>query len=362
MKVCHVTSVHAVTDVRIFHKECHSLATAGHETFLVALNTPSRLEKGVNIIGVQSDYKNRLERMTKTVDAVLKKAISLDADVYHLHDAELLKTVKTFKKLGKKVIYDAHEDLPRQIIGKHWIPKSLQHILSYTLEKYENSVAKKCDAVICATPFITERFIKINPNTHNINNFPLSSEIEFTEPNFSTNKICYIGGISQIRGIGELITAVALTDSELMLAGSFSPKSFRDKVSTLSGWKKTKELGFINRSESLKLKQNSFAGLVTFLPELNHINAQPNKMFEYMASGLPIITSNFPLWKDIVENNNCGICVNPQDSSEIAAAITKLDQNRKLAFEMGENGKKAVLEKYNWKNEEKKLLELYANL
>jgi glycosyltransferase involved in cell wall biosynthesis len=106
----------------------------------------------------------------------------------------------------------------------------------------------------------------------------------------------------------------------------------------------------------------SKAGVVTFLPAPNHIDSQPNKMFEYMSAGLPIITSNFPLWKEIVEGNSCGICVNPLESKEIAEAIEYIVSHPKGAEQMGQNGKRAVLEKYNWQVEEKKLFEVYEEL
>ena len=106
----------------------------------------------------------------------------------------------------------------------------------------------------------------------------------------------------------------------------------------------------------------SKAGLVTFLPSPNHLDAQPNKMFEYMSAGMPIITSNFPLWAEIVKENGCGLCVDPLKPEQIAIAIEYINSNPKEADNMGKNGKKAVLEKYNWGVEEVKLVNLYSRL
>ena len=91
----------------------------------------------------------------------------------------------------------------------------------------------------------------------------------------------------------------------------------------------------------------------------NHVNALPNKMFEYMSAGLPVIASNFPLWKEIVEGNKCGLTVNPLSPKEIAEAIRYLLAHPEEARKMGENGRKAVLEKYNWDNESRKLMVFY---
>ena len=118
----------------------------------------------------------------------------------------------------------------------------------------------------------------------------------------------------------------------------------------------------MGRNEVANVMSCSKAGIVIFHPLPNHIDAQPNKMFEYMSAGLPIISSNFVLWKEIVERNNCGICVNPLEPKEIAQSIEYIITHSNEAKEMGQNGKKAVLEKYNWGVEEKKLFEVYKGL
>lgn len=361
MKICHLTSAHPQHDVRILLKECSSLAKHYHTT-LIVVNGKNEVFNNVNIESVSCNFNSRLERFTKVVNLVLKKAIEIDADVYHIHDPELLRIVSKLKKLNKKVIYDVHEDLPRQILSKPWINILLRKLVSSLIEKYENWVAKKCDGIITATPFIKERFLKINPNTININNFPTLNEllldIDYTSK--TENNICYIGGISYIRGIEQMIKSLNdIEDVKLFLAGEFSSKELREKVTKIEGWKKVKEFGLVNREESIQIKKKSFIGLVLFLPEPNHINAQPNKMFEYMASGIAVIASNFPLWKNIIEKNNCGLCVNPLNPAEITNAIKHLLNNPEEAKIMGENGKRLVQEKYNWGNEEVKLLNLY---
>ncbi len=363
MKICHLTSAHPDGDVRIFHKECVSLAKAGFDVSLIIPNTKSRIEKGVNIISFESNYTSRKERMTKTVKEVLTHALQVNADIYHIHDPELLKIVKNLKRKGKKVVYDVHEDLPRQILSKHWIPKPIRKTISVFTEVYENKIAKKCNGIVTATPFIKDRFIRINANTIDINNYPLASELQIIQPiDTEKNNICYIGGISLIRGVKQMIESVNNLHLNLLLAGEFESETVHSEVSKLEGWKNVKELGFISREEAIEIKKKSLAGLVVFLPEPNHINAQPNKMFEYMAAGIPVIASNFPLWKSIIETNNCGICVNPLNPTQIRDAINYLLNHPKEAKEMGLNGQKLVKKKYNWEVEEDKLLSFYNQL
>lgn len=363
MKIAHLTSAHQDGDVRIFHKECVSLAEAGHEVILIIPNTTSRVEKGVRVISFELPFKKRVKRMWTTVNRVYLEAIKVDADVYHFHDPELLRIAKKLKKRGKKVIYDVHEDLPRTILHKTYINKVARKLISKRVEKYENKIAGLIDAVVTATPQINSRFLFVNPNSHNVNNFPLLSEFDPSGEVTSTreNAVCYIGGIGIIRGIREMIEAAGLSDVELRVAGSWS-EGLKQQMSSVKGWEKVKELGYISREQGLELKKHCVAGLLIFHPLPNHVNAQPNKMFEYMSSGLPVIASDFPLWKEIIEDNECGICVDGSSPESIAKAITYLKQNPAEIKRMGENGKRMVETKYNWDIEKKKLLELYDNL
>jgi glycosyltransferase involved in cell wall biosynthesis len=361
IKVVHLSSAHPDLDVRIFHKECCSLAANNvFDVHLVLAGVEERVDQNVTIHSVPKIQDSRLKRMWSTVNDVYKKAVELDADVYHLHDPELLRIAGKLKRRGKKVIYDAHEDLPRQLLGKSYL--KFKGLISAGFERYENGVVKKLDGVITATPFIRDRFLKINPNTLDVNNYPLLREIDMIEDgDLKQNKVCFIGGISKIRGITEVVKAMSLCDVELDLAGAISA-DFKRELEQLEGWEKVNELGYIDRKTALQVKKECFAGLVTFLPLPNHINAQPNKIFEYMASGIPVIGSDFPLWRQIIRDNKCGICVDPNKPEEIAKAIMYLKDHPSEAKEMGAKGRKLVSETYNWSAEEKKLVEFYNGL
>tara|TARA_R110001592_G_scaffold163180_1_gene396918 strand:- start:1105 stop:2220 length:1116 start_codon:yes stop_codon:yes gene_type:complete len=362
--ICHLTSAHPDGDVRIFHKQCVSLAKFGYKVSLIIPNTLSRIEKGVNIISFNCDYNTKRERMTIAVNRVFEEAIKLNADIYQLHDPELLKISKKLKKRGKKVIYDVHEDLPRQIMSKHWIPKYLRKIISITAEYYENKIAYQLNGIITATPFIKNRFKKINQNTIDINNFPILNEL-FIEQKYyekEENNICYVGGITKNRGVFELVSSLHNISVKLLLAGSFLENDIRTELVKKSTWKQVVELGFLNREEVKEVYKKSKIGMVTLHPIVNYIDSLPVKMFEYMAAGIPVIASNFTSWKTIIEKHNCGICIDPLNVSEISNALEKLLNNPDLAAEMGKNGQNLVLKNYNWEIEEKKLLAFYKTI
>lgn len=363
--VVHLTSVHPRYDTRIFVKLCSSLIDFNYDvTLVVADGLSDEVKNKIQIIDVGRKASRRLQRMTTTVNRVYEKAIELDADIYHLHDPELIPIGLKLKKQGKKVVFDAHEDLPKQLLSKPYLNIVIKHILSKVLTLYERWACPKFDAIITATPFIRDKFLLINPNTIDINNFPLLDELANTSDwSQKQHEVVYVGGISKIRGIEQVVQAMALTDNvRLNLAGQFSEKSVEGGVKKYKSWSNVNELGFLNRQEVNQVLAQSKVGLVTFLPVPNHINAQPNKMFEYMSAGIPIITSNFPLWREIVEGAECGLCIDPLDPSAIAKAIEYLIDHSDEAEQMGKNGRLAVEEKYNWRIEEQKIFKLYQGL
>ena len=366
INIAHLTSVHTRYDTRIFLKMCSSLARNEmyQVSLIVADGKQDELINNVRIIDAGKDRTGRIARMTKSVSKIFTIAKMLDCDIYHLHDPELIPVGLKLKKSGKNVIFDVHEDLPKQLLGKQYLKKPMMILLSKGFEIYERYACRKFDYIITATPYLKDKFLRINKKTIDINNFPILGELS-NSVNWSEkkNEVCYVGTIGHVRGIIELVKAMEYTNEiKLNLVGTFSDPTLEAEIKKNKGWHKVAQLGFLNRESVRDVFSKSKAGIVTFLPSPNHTDAQPNKMFEYMSAGMPIITSNFPLWKVIVEGNNCGICVNPLDPKEIAGAIDYIVNHPKEAHQMGQNGKKAVLEKYNWGAEEEKLIEVYEKL
>jgi glycosyltransferase involved in cell wall biosynthesis len=363
-RVVHLTSVHPRYDTRIFIKMCKSLALSTYNVSLVVADGKGdEVKDGVSIFDVGATTGGRLSRMTKTTFRVFEKAKELDGDIYHVHDSELIPAGLKLKKLGKKVIFDAHEDLPKQILSKPYLNKISKIILSKIFKWYEYWSLPKFDYLIAATPFIRDKLLKINPNTVNINNFPLLNELKISSWTHKENEVAYIGGISEIRGIKEVILALSFTQNvRLNLAGSFSERIFEEKIKKYENWSKVNRLGFLNRQQVSEVLTKSRVGIVTLHPVTNYITGLPVKMFEYMSAGLPVIASNFSLWREIIERNQCGICVDPLNPNAIGDAIQYLIDNRQKAEQMGKNGRKAVEQKYNWTMEEKKLLKIYKDL
>jgi len=365
VKVCHLTSVHARYDTRIFIKECCGLAKNGFDTYLVVADGKrAEVKNNVQISDVGKE-SNKIARILFTPKKILKKALEIDADIYHFHDPELLLIASRLLKNNKKVIYDAHEDLPRQILDKPYIPLPFRKLASRLLENFENKVVSKISGVVTVTPDIQARFLENNDKVIEVRNFP---KIEEFKPNSSLQKkkdnaVCYVGGISKIRGVLNMVDAMANSyEIKLFLGGKFESNDLREKVIKSDGWTQVDELGFLGRNKVVEILQQSVAGLVVLEPTASYLKSIPVKMFEYMIAGIPVIASDFKYWRELIEDVDCALFVDPLNPQEIGAAIQILVEDKKRAHEMGSRGQRAVLERFNWSVEEKKLIEFYQNI
>lgn len=351
MKICHLTSAHQQEDIRIFHKECVSLADAGYEVYQISRGNTYN-SKGVHLIGIGEQQTGRARRMIKTAKSVYKAAVKLDADIYHFHDPELLPYGLKLKQKGKKVIFDSHEDVPAQIMDKGWIPKPLRKIVSVCYKAYESYAVKQLDAVVAATPHIAEAFRNRCKKVVVINNYPRLDDIEFHETPFADREpiVCYAGGINEIRGEKIMIEAMKDVDGVLILAGDH-------EVMEIGGG--IRYIGQIGRIGVNKLYGSAIAGLCILKPIENYYYSQPIKVYEYMAAGIPYICSDFPGWRKLAEESGAGICVDTENVMEISKTIELLLKDRNFAQQMGRNGREYVMSNCNWTNEEKRLLSLY---
>jgi glycosyltransferase involved in cell wall biosynthesis len=364
MFVAHLTSAHKRDDTRIFLKLCLSLSRYGHQvTQIVADGKGDSICDGVQIFDAGVS-KGRLDRIRNAPKRVFAKAVSLNADLYHLHDPELIPIGLKLKRLGKCVVFDFHEDVPKQLLGKPYLNKAALWCLSKSFALFESYACKQFDGVIAATPFIRDKFLAIHHNTVDINNFPMLGELA-TDVEWGNKQaeVCYVGGIAKIRGIAEVCQAMGMvqTKARLNLCGGFSESGVEQNVKAMLGWQRVNEFGFVDRLGVRDVLSRSVAGLVTLHPVINYIDALPVKMFEYMSAGIPVIASDFPLWREIIQGNDCGLLVDPLDPAAIAKAIDYLVSNPAEAQRMGANGRKAVNERYNWAIEEQKLFAFYEH-
>lgn len=361
-KIVHVSTVHSAFDTRIFHKECVSLKNAGYEVYLVVRHDKDEVKEGVNILSLPTS-RNRLHRILVRPFLALKRALSTQASIFHFHDPELIPIGFILRCLGKKVIYDVHEDFPRDIFDKYWIPQQLKPVVSNIANIFESVSARLLSGIVAATPNIQDRFIKYNKNTICVTNYPILDEAQIGETiQREPYSIAYVGGITKERGILEILDAIEGTNVKLYLAGTFSPSSLESLCRSKAGWNNVEYLGFLNRKGVFSLLQEVRVGLLTLYPTPNYILSYPVKMYEYMLAGLPIVLSNISHWQSLLEGINCTKFVDPLNPQEIREAILDLLNHPEEAEKMGKSGQKAVLERFNWDHEVKKLIDFFKKL
>jgi Glycosyltransferase len=341
---------------------------AGYETVLIVQNHADDNRDGIRIKAL-SMADNRRHRITQLLWQGLKMVIEEKPALCHFHDPELIPAGILIKLMGIKVAYDVHEDYPRSLLSsdRTWLPAWCRSIASKGVSVFEWLGACFFDGIIAATPAIAKRFP--SQKTITLQNYPILDELRSESSLPYRNRLpmlTYTGVISLLRGIRELIKALDFLpgnlESKLLLAGKFDSHEFEKEVKQLPGWKHVDFKGLLSRKEVADLFGQAKVGLVVFHPVPNHVEAQPNKLFEYMSAGIPVVASDFPLWREIIGGADCGLLVDPLDPVKIAEAIKWLLENPDDAEAMGKRGKQAVEEKYNWDIEKKKLLTFYEKV
>ena len=370
MRIVHMTTVHPWNDVRIFYKMCRSLANDGHDVHLIAPRsgqTGRFIHNGVHIHSVPMPG-NRGERIFSSVNAVLKKASSLDADIYHFHDPEFLTRAVSFqKKVARPVVYDVHEDIRLQVFNKKWLPPFSRALISKLAGTIEDRSCGKLAAVVASTPGVAKRF-SAHKRCIVVQNYPRLEEFRLTEnavPEKVPNRFVYVGGISEARGIREMQAAATLCGNRagLVLAGKWASSSLQSSCQSSPAWSHVEDRGFLDRTGICSLLHSARAGLVLIHPRKNYLEAYPIKLFEYMAAGLPVIASDFPLLRRIiVEEARCGLVADPLDPESISRAMNWILDHPHESLEMGLRGKQQVTAVYNWDREFVKLKNLYDQL
>ncbi len=367
--IVHLTSVHYVFDTRIFVKECKSLAEFGFEVHLVAQYEGEKEEDGVVIKGLPKAEK-KIDRLTRVIPALVKRAFTYKkGTIFHFHDPELIPIGLMFKVFGYKVIYDVHEDVPKDLLTKEWIPSPLRGILSKTVYFIEKIASRYFDAIITVVPTITDRFKKYSNNVVEIRNFPILGDANLipgdTDPSQKEKYVVYIGSLTSRRGIPKLVEAIDLVkdeEVELWLGGGFSERGLRELVEKKDGWKRTKYLGWVEHSQIEKIMKNSLCGLLTLEVIPTHNESYNVKLFEYMLAEVPVISTDLLFPRQIINENKAGIILEEHTPKKIAEAINWILENPIESLNMGKQGRKAVLSKYTWATEKTRLLKLYDNL
>jgi len=322
--------------------------------------------------------------------SMILAALKERADVYHCFHFGALPVgavVKVLRGRSVKLFYDGIEDYSYAYAHYYMMTLGLPSLarlvwkIYYKIELF--LVRRFVDFVFTvdsADGIPYKRYKSVSKNVMIIQNVPeiktgdIDEELKekLTIKYKGYKLLVYVGAVHRIRGCLNMIKAMKfvreeIPNAKLLLIGDITDATFMNEALTLienySLENYVEFVGFVPYYELPTYLSICEVGLCLYLPYLQSLRTKgSSKLFLYMQSGLPVIASDFPGIRAIVEESGCGLLVKPTDVKQIANAIIKLLNNPELAHKLGENGRKAVLEKYNWNIEEKKILKVYENL
>ena len=363
--VVHLTTVHDPFDSRVFHRECKTLTAAGYDVALLAPGKDDFIVDGIEVVGLPG-CDNRILRMSLGVGRTLLKALGRRADLYHFHDPELIPAGLLLRLLGKRVIYDIHEDNRTALEEREYLPAPLRELTARLLSWVEEGSSRHFHLVL-AERYYAERF----PRGQAVLNYARFPELDQdrlrARPRAGHPRLIYTGNVKPYRGARrhtELLNH--LPEAELFLVGRCDPQLAAelraDSDPDRLHFEGVGEYVPHQRIVSYYLRESWTAGLALFPPGRHTRRKELTKIFEYMAYGIPVVCADFPNLKEIVEGAECGICVDPENHTAAAGAVRYLWGNPEKARRMGENGREAVQRTYNWDTQAMKLLRLYDTI
>lgn len=368
IKICHLTSVHPRFDVRIFHKECKSLAMAGYDVVLIAPGEIPENIDGVHIVPFPK-IKSRFVRFIFSWMVMYKKALQQKARLYHFHDPELIPCGLMLRLTGKKVVFDIHENIALSFRQKEWLPLFIRLFVSKIYRVFEKMVLPAFHLLVLAE----SSYVSYYPKKSILAlNYPLTDLT--TKPNdkpLLPIRFVYVGVIHETRGLMQMLQIIEKLnirgfDSELHLAGYVRPENILDLALSRFENQRLKSKvhyhGVLSLPQSYQLVSQCHIGFALWDNLPNFYECIPTKIYEYMNAGLPFIVSDYPVFKELTEQDKAGIGVSyskPEDAANKIEELLRLPEKIKY---MGNNGRGAVLQKYNWNKESEKLVLAYKNL
>ncbi len=372
-KVVHISTLHQTFDQRVFHRECISLYKFGFDvSLLVHYDGNEGPHEGVKIISLGASIKNkarlRILSRIRVVFLALIKALRVKADIYHVHDPELLAIVPMLKLLSRaKIIYDCHEDHVGFMLQKPQVPVFLRKGLSKLMELLEYHTARLLDAIITADPGVEKKFMKTGAKTLTLYNFPRLEFFSLPDLAEKEYDLVYHGSIPRYHmevcfAIDEVLSR-RQRELRWLFIGSFGDKTWSEKtIAAISAAHRFTLYDRIAHDKIANEVRKARIGIIP-LPDLPKFQYNiPTKLFEFMALKMPVVMSDLPPSRPFVKDGKCGIMVSPHDYEAYAEAIINLLDDPELCARMGKAGRSRVDAEYNWNREERKLVNLYNSL
>lgn len=362
--VCILTSTHPATDVRVFYREARTLAKRGLRVSVFADWDREEDRDGVRIYPVRKP-KNRFVRIL-LLYRFLINGLSCPADIYHFHELELVPFMIILKILSRKpVIFDIHEDFEVQYRKARWLAGRPLKFVLVSISRLLLFISCIFDGIVLAFDYRRKYLFDKKPLCI-LRNYPIKNMFgRFPYPDDKKgNYVLYTGGISRRRGIEEMIEAVRIAnkkvDVKLLLIGKPIEAGILPLIEANRDIVDYR--GFLDWKEAVEIYRIAKVGLYIVHPTSGLAGNLPNKIFEYMAMGIPIIASGEESWRRYIEETDSGFIIDGFEPTCYAEKIVYLFKNKDEARRLGANGRYAFETHFNWEAESKKLLALYNRI
>lgn len=370
-RVLHVSSAHSLLDNRIVEKECRSLAEAGFQVACVGLprgeGAGSRaLPDGLELVELPRPA-GRLARAFSGGRRCLAIALARQPDIVHFHDPELVPWMLVLAARGRRVVFDVHEDYTTAVDRSGWIPRPLKPAFAAAWRLVE-AVCRRAFTIVIAERYYARRF----PDATPVLNYPRTDQFAALldgarPPPPAHPRLLYTGDVTLARGAGLCAQlAAAMPEAEVRLVGRTDPALAREleRIAGPAGRLTIDGIGaWLPFARIVEAYREPWTAGLAVMPDSPHYrDKELTKFFEYMAAGLPVIASDFPVWRELFASTGAGICVDPADPQAIVEAVRALHADPERARTMGEAGRRAVRERFNWDGEARRLVDLYDRL
>ncbi len=366
MRVCQITSMHSWDDDRIYQRACLGLVNSGYEVHLIAVQPdklPSESKVRLHWLKFRIGWKRRWFSSKEAVD----KAIKINADVYHFHDPDLLPHIRKLKVKcpRSKVFYDIHENYVARF--KMW---GLPSFIGRLFRMFEIFIIRHIDGYTITSHSMKELFTLSNRPScvvYNSINLLRLEKLNINDIQPAYPPVIYTSGThSHSRNCIETIRAMNYMNKEIpfqmMFVGRYVSGIEREMKaqSTADGTIKYLRLEeMLPWEDNFKRTSEAFLGCVFYAENSNNRVTIPNRLFEYMYCGIPVVATDFPELRNIIEKTKCGLLVNSDNPRDIAKIFEFLLKNPQKALEMGRRGRKAIESEYNFNMDLRRLINLY---
>jgi glycosyltransferase involved in cell wall biosynthesis len=347
MRVVVCTIVHHPADARIYHRQIRALLDAGHEvTYIAPVDPqdfhPERTRPSLHLEAVPRALGRRRTGAIRAARSALAQHAAR-ADLLLIHDPELLLALPP-RRRRPPVIWDVHEDTAAALSTKPWLPRPLRPPAAVAVRTAERMAERYVHLILAERGYVA-RFARPHPVVPNTTYVP-----DVPAPPGDDRRVVYVGHLSPDRGTADMIELGRLLRPHGIMVELIGPADARARAQIepaqaagLLRWR-----GFVPNDQAMPMLDGALAGLSLLHDEPNFRHSLPTKVVEYMARGVPVVTTPLPAAAELARGHECGFVVPFGDTQAAADAVLGLAGDICMRAKMGHRGHEAALRSLGW--------------